>query len=202
MKLEKDKLENEVNKWSSLTNRFRMERDDLAEQNTELKRQLNLDSTNLSQTEYLNQKLQNEITNYKSILEQNERILRTAMDKEETLRGTVYKLQEQNKELETVILNLRRNYDMNIRNQEMNDNYSFNHSSQMDYQLQNHPQRQLYDAKKQLEQSTPPPRQQGSNHGSDQLSVNTGLLCATRGSQDRLNNRLVITQDYMSDTDH
>mgnify|MGYP001499704263 FL=1 len=125
MKLEKDKLENEVNKWSSLTNRFRMERDDLAEQNTELKRQLNLDSTNLSQTEYLNQKLQNEITNYKSILEQNERILRTAMDKEETLRGTVYKLQEQNKELETVILNLRRNYDMNIRNQEMNDNYSF-----------------------------------------------------------------------------
>ena len=64
MKLEKDKLENEVNKWSSLTNRFRMERDDLAEQNTELKRQLNLDSTNLSQTEYLNQKLQNEITNY------------------------------------------------------------------------------------------------------------------------------------------
>ena len=31
-----------------------MERDDLAEQNTELKRQLNLDSTNLSQTEYLN----------------------------------------------------------------------------------------------------------------------------------------------------
>ena len=103
MKLEKDKLENEVNKWSSLTNRFRMERDDLAEQNTELKRQLNLDSTNLSQTEYLNQKLQNEITNYKSILEQNERILRTAMDKEETLRGTVYKLQEQNKELETVI---------------------------------------------------------------------------------------------------
>ena len=128
MKLEKDKLENEVNKWSSLTNRFRMERDDLAEQNTELKRQLNLDSTNLSQTEYLNQKLQNEITNYKSILEQNERMLRTAMDKEETLRGTVYKLQEQNKELETVILNLRRNYDMNIRNQEMNDNYSFNYN--------------------------------------------------------------------------
>ena len=137
MKLEKDKLENEVNKWSSLTNRFRMERDDLAEQNTELKRQLNLDSTNLSQTEYLNQKLQNEITNYKSILEQNERVLRTAMDKEEILRGSVYKLQEQNKELETVILNLRRNYDMNIRNQEMNDNYSFNHSSQMDYQLEN-----------------------------------------------------------------
>ena len=77
-------------------------RDDLAEQNTELKRQLNLDSTNLSQTEYLNQKLQNEITNYKSILEQNERVLRTAMDKEEILRGSVYKLQEQNKELETV----------------------------------------------------------------------------------------------------
>ena len=195
MKLEKDKLENEVNKWSSLTNRFRMERDDLAEQNTELKRQLNLDSTNLSQTEYLNQKLQNEITNYKSILEQNERILRTAMDKEETLRGTVYKLQEQNKELETVILNLRRNYDMNIRNQEMNDNYSFNHSSQMDYQLQHHHQRQLYDAKKQLQQSTQPPRQQ-ANH----LSLSPSSITNRKDLKQRSTTNLLYHHEHQAST--
>jgi hypothetical protein len=152
LKAEKEKLENEVNKWSSSTNRFRMERDDLAEQNSKLKRQLHLDSTNLTQTEYLNQKLQNEVNHYKSILEQKQRLVKSSSDKIEALRTSVLQLQEQNKEYDNTIMELRMRCEVNMRNQEMNANYKYNNSSQIGQQKQQ--QRHIHNYRQGLQPPT------------------------------------------------
>ena len=84
MKTERQKLEQEVKTWSGSTNRFRMERDDLAERNADLKRQLNLDSTNLKQAEYQNQKLKQELSTYKLAFEKLESEIVIAKNKEQS----------------------------------------------------------------------------------------------------------------------
>ena len=99
-----------------------------------LKRQQRLDSTTLSQAEQMNQRLQREVAHYKSTLEQTERLLQTARHKEEDLRNKIYSLEEEKKELETTILNLQRDHEVYLRNQEMTNNYRVNNSSQVGYQ--------------------------------------------------------------------
>ena len=95
MKTERQKLEQEVKTWSGSTNRFRMERDDLAERNADLKRQLNLDSTNLKQAEYQNQKLKQELSTYKLAFEKLESEIVIAKNKEQRLQGAIENLQKQ-----------------------------------------------------------------------------------------------------------
>ena len=98
MKTERQKLEQEVKTWSGSTNRFRMERDDLAERNADLKRQLNLDSTNLKQAEYQNQKLKQELSTYKLAFEKLEReiVLLRTKSKDCKVRLKIYKSRKVN----------------------------------------------------------------------------------------------------------
>ena len=127
-------MEEEVKKWSSSTNRFRMERDDLAERNADLTRQLNLDSSNLSQAEYQNQKLQQELNSFKLGFEKLEREVVAAKVREEKLQGALEDIRKQKLGLESNVMELQRKHDAHERNIEMNKNYRINNTPHFLYQ--------------------------------------------------------------------
>ena len=78
------------------------------------------------------------------MLEQKERLVKSASDKMEALRSTILELQEQNKEYDKTMIELRRRYEVNMRNQEKNANYRHNNSSQIGHRYQQQKQQQRH----------------------------------------------------------
>ena len=100
VKSECARLKAEVEKWSTSSNRFRVERDEYASQLKEAKRQMERDAASMSQVEYQSQKAQRESTNLGAELDLKGRALHSAIEKEKSFQKKIFDLRQKNERLE------------------------------------------------------------------------------------------------------